>query len=470
MADKNAFGSFPPPTLGFSLASALEAQKSPLFASAHSEIKTPQPTGNLAAMADKKVAESPFSQLQAFVFDTEVISMAFSPDSTRFAVLSNGQVVVFAINENKSVFSFESKTPEEFNATSFCWDLSKPSIFVVVTTDTTPRQDFLALYNVITREVEGTYGENLGEITAVTCAIMHEKKFLILGDSSKITYIDLDIPANPRMYVDLTSQVNFGEFPGAVTKLEVKNGNLAILAAKKDDTFSAFGLIPKNGRPDIAIRAWGRQYKTGLKYGSIALCYDGTSFITNCVDDIVNHEMVPAKIYAGNCTNLVTSLNHRVDDFKLQGEVHAISCYPSTLESKHDVFSVAGDGGEIRFFAKNSDWNTFHYLEAYTTPSIWKSGRAYNASTMDLCNCVGDGTIIQTMFSPDGRYFAYTTTQGFIGVLNFKLLKDESFMMTKSEREKKERRENEAWFDWCEKLRIVATKKTKGMPGAFPEE
>ncbi|KAL5350982.1 hypothetical protein ACLOAV_004555 [Pseudogymnoascus australis] len=411
-------------------------------------------------MKDKNVAESPSSPLQAFCFDTEVLSIAFSPDSTRFAVLSDGQVVVFAINEKKSGFSLESKTP------SF-WTQEK----IPISNDIHKKYHFsIAKYNVITREIVNAYPEEkFGYITAVACGIIHGKKFLIIGHDRKITYIDLDNPESPMRSVDLSHVDNFGEFVGTVKTLEMKNGNLAILVAEHDKTFTAFGLLRNTteARPDIVNRAWARNYKTGFKYGSIALCYDGTSFITNCANDSIGGEVVHAKIYAGYCVHLIRTYNHKVDDFKLKGEVHAISCYPSTLDSKYDIFSVAGDGGEIRFFAKDDLANTFHYLEAYTTPSIWND-EAYNASTRELQYCVGDGTVIQTVFSPDGRYFVYATTQ-YIGVLNFKLLEDESFEMMKSEKEKKEHRENEAWSDWCEKLKVEATMKTKDMPGAFPE-
>lgn len=80
-----------------------------------------------ANSAAQKVPKHPpsacSSEFEALTFDGSVTSISFSPDSTRFAVLSEGQVVGFKVNEDKSGIFQEFQISSNSNATSFCWDL-----------------------------------------------------------------------------------------------------------------------------------------------------------------------------------------------------------------------------------------------------------------------------------------------------------------------------------------------------------
>jgi hypothetical protein len=62
------------------------------------------------------------SEFEALTFDGPITSISFSPDSTRFAVLSEGQVVGFKVNEDKTGIFQEFQISSNTNATTFCWD------------------------------------------------------------------------------------------------------------------------------------------------------------------------------------------------------------------------------------------------------------------------------------------------------------------------------------------------------------
>jgi hypothetical protein len=104
------------------------------------------------------------------------------------------------------------------------------------------------------------------------------------------------------------------------------------------------------------------------------------------------------------------------------------------------------------------------------------SKTAYNASTGKLVNPSRNSkansfnpfqdspgtnpSVIHTVFSPNGQYFAYVTTEGFIGILNFKLLDPESSLIEKDE---KKRSDDEYW----EKLALGSSKKNARNMGGI---
>lgn len=299
----------------------------------------------------------------------------------------------------------------------------------------------------------------------MTCATHSGKKIIIIGtkkilqflDRERLLLQDTQESKGSRWYIDLDAQFNRykgGIDVGWVRKLEMRDGNLAVLTAN-DKVVSAFGVVTRH-HPDLVFQPW--PVEGSLAYGSIALCPGGNSFITGRKN---------GKIYAADCYSLSPDYNHPVLVFREKTNVHAVSLYPSV--SKYSIFSVAGDADTIRFFTKDDTKNTFQGLEEYTTPVAWTSKTAYNASTGKLVNPSPNSTtnsfnpfrdspgtnpsVIHTVFSPNGQYFAYATTEGFIGILNFKLLDPESSMIKKDEKkDEKKRADDEYW----EKLALGA--------------
>ncbi|KAH6667120.1 WD40-repeat-containing domain protein [Halenospora varia] len=403
------------------------------------------------------------SEFEALTFDGSVTSISFSPDSTRFAVLSEGQVVGFKVNEDKSGIFQEFQISSNSNATSFCWDLSPEPVILVAFTDSP-----ISAFDVISKQLRGIDNEVYPEVSAMTCVMHSGKKIIIIGTKKMLLYLDperllLQDTQNSRWYFDLDAQFNRynqGIDVGRVKKLEMKDGNLAVLTAN-DSGVSAFGVVTRH-HPDVIFQPW--PVERSLAYGSIALCPGGNSFITGGKN---------GNIYAADCYSLSRNYNHPVVVFEEQRNVYAVSLYPSV--SKYSIFSVAGDADTIRFFTKDDIKNTFEVLEEYTTPVRCTSKTAYNASTGKLVERSQNSfvnpfnpfrdfpgkipSVIHTVFSPDGRYFAYATTEGFVGILNFKLLDRESSMIVKDE---KKRADDEYW----EKLALGSSNK---MPGTWVE-
>ncbi|PVH73198.1 hypothetical protein DL98DRAFT_538563 [Cadophora sp. DSE1049] len=378
------------------------------------------------------------SEFEALTFDGPVTSISFSPDSTRFAVLSEGQVVGFKVNEDKTGIFQEFQISSNSNATTFCWD-SSPEPVILVAFAHSP----ISAFDVISKQLREIDSEVYPEVTAMTCATQFGKNIIIIGTRKVLQFLDRE-SEGPGWGIDLDAQFNRykgGIDVGWVKKLEMRDGNLAVLTAN-DKVVSAFGVVTRH-HPDLVFQPW--PVEGSLAYGSIALCPGGNSFITGRKN---------GKIYTADCYSLSPDYNHPVVVFEEKTNVHAVSLYPSV--SKYSIFSVAGDADTIRFFTKDDIKNTFQGLEEYTIPVAWTSKTAYNASTGKLVNRNSTAnsfnpfrdspgtnpSVIHTVFSPNGQYFAYATTEGFIGILNFKLLDPESSVIKKDE---KKRADDEYW-------------------------
>ncbi|KAH8591897.1 hypothetical protein B0O99DRAFT_263209 [Bisporella sp. PMI_857] len=292
-------------------------------------------------------------------------------------------------------------------------------------------------------------------VTAMTCATIRGRKTIIIGSQETVQFLYPESWESDS--IDLRSQFNRtgrqAVEVGQVDKLEVRNDNVAILTVNNKHV-SAFG-VSMSKHPNEVYHPW--PVENTPRYGSIALCPNGDNFITG---------RKHGQIYVADCYSLSHDYNHVETVFEKQEDVHAISFYPTSSQtaskSCYNIFSVAGDADTIRFFAKDDIKNTFHWLSDYTIPVRWTSTTAYNVSiekivensqhaNINSFNAFRDAprtnpSVIHTVFSPNGKYFAYATTDGFVGILKFKLLDPEKALITKDQ---KKREQDEYW----EKLR-----------------
>jgi hypothetical protein len=137
------------------------------------------------------------------------------------------------------------------------------------------------------------------------------------------------------------------------------------------------------------------------------------------------------------------NFSHKVYD--QPHKVASISFYPrlstESQKTRYSYFVVAGTASYMRFFRKdNIVENNIECLDSYQIPVRSRSNLAYNLTSGKFEDAVTDfpenGTafnvflqsmtgrgplVLYTTFSPNGSFFAYATSDGYIGILDFQL-------------------------------------------------
>jgi WD40 repeat protein len=335
------------------------------------------------------------------------------------------------------------------------------------------------------------------EVNSMTIANHMERKVIALGSSTghlQVRTFETDLLIFPEPtdwnLIELFNSNRENIDVGRVEQIDIQSGAIAILGA--GETVRAMGVILPECPKEVQ-HFW--PLKDGIKYGSIALYEDGKGFITGRNNGF---------IYTAACDGVSATNNHQEKVFDDNSNVCAVSMYPRKATKSttftYIYFTVAGTASKIRFFCKDDNENKFQLLESYIIPVLSTSDTAYNGTiakivprqqteddsfnpyrktsshspfgssskekgglafgakpknNLSIFDSKRREAVIHTLFSPDGQYFAYGTTDGFVGILNWNLLKPERILI-----DEKQTADEKYWA----KLRF-----NDRLPGAWQE-